>query len=432
MANLSNQPYKGTRDLYPDDMRLMRYIFGKWRQVVESFGYEEYLPPMLEPLDVYAAKTGQEIVSEQTYQFVDRGGRNVAIRPEMTPSVARMVAARQQQLGYPARLYSIANFMRYERPQKGREREFWQLNFDIFGAEGVEADAEVITISDEIMKSFGASEEAFTIKVNNRRLVNFMMAEYLGLDGGDALSMIKLFDRRDKMNGEQFLAQAAEIFDGQDQDEGLKKVQRLLSANSMADLPEEIRDSEAVEEVRELFSRLKEAGVKSAKFDITLMRGFDYYTGMVFEVFDNHPDNRRAMFGGGRYDGLVGLFGADNSPTVGAAPGATMTEEFLRAHDLLPKLKPATKAVVIPIGGELKAAQRLAKDLRSEGVNVSVDLTGRKTDKQIKSVLKLGAEFMIFVGEHEVSEQQYRLKNVASQEEQTLPLPGLVEALKRA
>lgn len=432
MANLSNQPYKGTRDYYPEDKRLQNYIFTVWRRVSERYGYEEYGAPVLEPLELYAAKTGQEIVNEQTYQFVDRGGRNVAIRPEMTPSIARMVAGRQQELGYPARLYSIANFMRYERPQKGREREFWQLNLDLFGVDGPEADAEIIILADKIMREFGASDDMYTVRVNNRRLINFMMADYLELDGADAMAMIKLFDRKDKMNGEQFMAQAADIFDGDDAEAGLKKIQRLVSANSMADLPEDIRGSEAVQEVRELFSRLKEAGVTNAKFDITLMRGFDYYTGMVFEVFDNAPENNRSMFGGGRYDGLVGLFGGDNVPTVGMAPGATTTEEFLKAHQLLPNFRSTTDAVIIVIGDNLKPAQKLAAALRDQGVNVAVDLTTRKTDKQIKSVVKMQVPYMIFVGDHEVAEAKYRLKNVTDQTETSLSLDQLSETLKNA
>ncbi len=156
--SLSTSSYKGTRDLYPEDMRVRNYIFSKWRQVVESFGYEEYDAPMLEPLELYAAKSGQEIVNDQTYRFTDRGEREVAIRPEMTPSVARMVAARRQEIALPARLYSISNFMRYERPQKGREREFWQLNFDLFGVEGIKADIEILSLSSAVVKSFNATD----------------------------------------------------------------------------------------------------------------------------------------------------------------------------------------------------------------------------------------------------------------------------------
>jgi histidyl-tRNA synthetase len=153
---LSAQPYKGTRDYYPEDKRLQNYIFGVWRQISERYGYEEYGAPTLEPLEVYAAKSGDELANEQTYTFTDRGGRIVAIRPEMTPTISRMVAARRQELAYPARLYSVANFMRYERPQRGREREFWQLNVDVFGIDTVAADAEIIMMAEAIMKQFGA------------------------------------------------------------------------------------------------------------------------------------------------------------------------------------------------------------------------------------------------------------------------------------
>ena len=155
MSNLSTQSYKGTRDYYPDDKRLQNYIFNTWRRTVESFGYEEYGTPMLEPLEIYMAKSGQELAGEQTYTFEDRGGRQVAIRPEMTPSISRMVAARRQELAMPTRLYSIANFMRYERPQRGREREFWQLNADLFGVDSVEADAEIIELSHTCLMNFG-------------------------------------------------------------------------------------------------------------------------------------------------------------------------------------------------------------------------------------------------------------------------------------
>jgi len=202
MNDLSPLPYKGTRDYYPEEKQLQNYIFKVWRKVCESYGYEEYSIPILEPLDLYLAKSGQELASEQTYSFTDRGGRVVAIRPEMTPSVSRLVAGRRQEMAYPARLYSIANFMRYERPQKGREREFWQLNLDIFGVDSVLADAEIITISDKIMQEFGAKDSDYIIRINNRQLINFMMAQYLGLDSARAHSMIKLLDRKDKIGRE--------------------------------------------------------------------------------------------------------------------------------------------------------------------------------------------------------------------------------------
>ena len=429
MSGLSPLSYKGSRDYYPEDMRVRSYIFGVWRKVVQGFGYEAYDAPLVEPLEIYAAKTGQEIVNEQTYQFTDRGGRNVAIRPEMTPSVSRMVAARRQELGYPVRWYNIAQFMRYERPQRGREREFWQLNADIFGVDGVTADAEIIVMADRIMKAFGATRQMYTIRINNRRMINLMMSEYLGLDVVQSQLMIKLFDRKDKLTREDFDQQARDIF-GDNYYDGMNKITKLLAATSMAQLQRELLDSDVVREVQELFTLLHEAGVDNAAFDISLMRGFDYYTGMVFEVFDNHPDNNRAMFGGGRYDGLVGLFGAEPVPTVGFAPGLSMTELFLQSHGLLPQFVSTTDVYMVVLGDVHKAARKLADEFRDEGVRVAIDMTGRKLDKQIRTAVKQKINYLLFVGEHEIADEVYRLKDVASETEEELSFERVVTTVK--
>lgn len=430
MSNLSPQPYKGTRDYYPEDKRVQNYIFAKWRRAVERFGYEEYGAPLLEPLDVYMAKSGQELANEQTYTFTDRGGRIVAIRPEMTPSISRMVAAKRQELAYPARLYSIANFMRYERPQRGREREFWQLNADIFGVDGVAAEAEMLMLADAIMREFGAQPSDYVIKVNNRKLINFMMAQYLGLDGVQAQLMIKLFDRKNKISNEDFRDQATEIF-GDMAEEGVVKVDALLAAESMADLPEEIRESNVVTEVRELFTLLERAGVKSAIFDITLMRGLDYYTGTVFEVFDTHPENNRSLFGGGRYDGLVGLFGAEPISAVGMAPGGTMFENFLQVHKLLPSFGSSTRLYIASMGDAQRVASKVARDLRVAGINVELDITNRKLDKQIKTADKKHIPYVLFIGDEEIQTSLYTFKDITSGQEQKLTLNQLITRLQR-
>ena len=428
MSALSSQPYKGTRDYYPEDKRIQNYIFSVWRKTAESYGYEEYGASILEPLEVYTAKSGQELANEQTYTFVDRGGRTVAIRPEMTPTISRMVAARRQELSYPARFYSIANFMRYERPQRGREREFWQLNVDTFGSDGVGAEAEILTLADGIMKAFGAKSEDYVIKINNRKLINFMMAQYLGLDVAQAQFMIKLFDRKNKISEKDFTDQAAEIF-GEQAEVGMQKINALLQAKSMAELPEEIRESETVREVQELFTLLERSDVASAVFDITLMRGLDYYTGMVFEVYDTHPDNNRALFGGGRYDGLVGLFGAEPISAVGMAPGGTMMENFLVVHGLLPKFRSTTDVYVSALGDVAREASKLARDLRAAGINVELDLSGHKLDRQIKTAIKKSIPYVIFIGEQEVASGIYTIKNIAKSEEYKLGFAELVNKI---
>lgn len=428
--NLSTQPYKGSRDYYPEDQRIQTYIFNVWRRVSERFGYEEYGAPLLEPLDIYAAKTGQEIVNDQTYQFVDRGGRNVAIRPEMTPTVSRMVAGRRQELPYPVRWFSIANFMRYERPQRGREREFWQLNADIFGVPTLDAEVEIITMADDLMKEFGANGSMYTIKINSRKLINYMMSEYLELDVIQAQLMIKLFDRKDKMTHQEFRDQAFALFDADKAPAGLKKIAALLSAKSMGELPKEVLQSSAIKEIQTLFTLLRDHDVKSATFDISLMRGFDYYTDIVFEVFDTNPENSRSLFGGGRYDGLVGLFGVDPVQAVGFAPGATTMRDFLETHKLLPKLQTTTEVYIVVLGDVLHGAQKLARQLRQEAVNVELDITGRKLDKQIKTAIKKGIPFLLFVGKQELDEEVYTLKDVAKEAEQKLAFARVVSVIK--
>ena len=250
--------YKGTRDLYPSDMVLRRYVFDGWRAVMESYGYKEYMAPMLEPIDVYAAKSGEEIVNEQTYSFTDRGGRQMVIRPEMTPSVTRMVAARRQEIPMPARLYSIANFMRYERPQHGREREFWQLNFDLFGDDSIYADA------------FGASDEMFTIRLGDRRLTDYIMKQYLGLDDEKAGRAIKLLDKFSKMPREKFDASMAEVIG----DEALIKLNAIIEVKDIDALPKEVLDSGVADNLRQLIAILRdERGIKNVHYDPKLMRG---------------------------------------------------------------------------------------------------------------------------------------------------------------
>lgn len=429
MTALSPQPYKGTRDYYPADKRVQNYIFDTWRQVVERFGYEEYGAPLLENIEIYAAKSGTELVNEQTYSFTDRGGRTVAIRPEMTPSISRMVAARRQELAYPARLYSIANFMRYERPQRGREREFWQLNVDIFGADSWAADSEIITIADSILKEFGAAPSDYTIRVNNRAFIHVMMAEYLGLSHDAEHAMIKLFDRRNKMTNDQFIHDAQEIL-GESQHDDITKVQAIVAATRIDELPAELQQHPAVSDIKKVLSTLRDTGVTSAIFDASLMRGLDYYTGTVFEVFDTHPDNNRALFGGGRYDGLVGLFGAAPLSAVGMAPGNTMIENFLTVHGLLPKIMTKTTVYIVVIGGVVKEAQSLAQALRAASISVEVDITERKFDKQLKTALKRGVPYLLFVGPDDIARNQYSLKNVATEAEEMLSPEEIIEKLQ--
>lgn len=428
---LSTQPYKGARDFYPEDKRIQKYMFSTMRKVVERYGYEEYDAPVLEPIELYLAKTGEEIVHEQTYVFEDRGGRTVTIRPEMTPTVSRMVAAKRQELAYPLRWYSIPNLWRYERPQRGRLREHWQLNVDVFGLDNMTAEAEMIQIVDGIMKEFGATHDMYTIRLNSRKLMDFIMHGYLGLNETQAHTIAKLIDRMHKMTPEAFAAETDAIFTPTQRDEGASnKLLGLLKIKQIHHLPEAIRNHQSINELKQLMEVLRESRITNAVFDITLMRGFDYYTDIVFEVFDTHPDNNRSLFGGGRYDGLVGLFGVEPVPTVGFGMGDVSLQNFLETHDLLPKLRSETDVYVVLIGDVYAQAQKVVAELRAMGANVAVDTTGRKMDKQIKTAVKKDIHYAMFIGEKELKDEQYVVRNLKTGSEERHSASRIVSIVK--
>lgn len=424
---LSTQGYKGTRDLYPEDKQLQNLIFNNWHQTSRQFGFLEYGAPLLEPLEIYQAKSGDELANQQTYAFTDRGDRQVAIRPEMTPSVCRLVAAKRQELSYPARLYSVANFMRYERPQKGREREFWQLNADIFGDDSLYADAEILMLAWQILMNFGASQEMFEMRINDRRLINTLMQDYLGLDANTSYQLIKLLDQKNKLPMAEFQAKLAELVTDQT---ALDKLQALLDNSELANFPGELKNTADYQNVVQILDILAAQGITNARFDIFLMRGLDYYTGTVFEVFDTHPDNNRSLFGGGRYDGLVGMFGAEPISAVGVAPGGSTCLEFIKLHDLAPSYVPATKYAILPLDNQEAAAFRLAKTLRQAGINVEVDFTDRKLAKKIKAADKKAMLGVIILGEQEVTSGRYSLKNIKTNQSVELELKDLIKALE--
>ncbi len=416
LPKLSLEPYKGTRDFYPEDQFVQNYIFSVWREVAEKFGYQEYHASILEETALYKAKSGEEIVNDQTYSFTDRGGREVTIRPEMTPTVARLVAQKRKELSFPLRWFSIPNLFRYERPQRGRLREHWQLNVDMFGVEGVYADLEIISVADGILKRFGASSHQYKIRVNNRKFLNWLLAGYFWLNPTEAHAISKLMDRMHKIPHEEFKQLSGEIV--KDKAGVLEKV---LQAKAITDLPEDIRNSESAREIEVLLGKLAEAGITNAVFDPTLVRGFDYYTGTVFEVFDTNPVNPRSIFGGGRYDDLVGIFGVEKVPGIGFGVGDVTTRDFLETNGLLPAYRPPTHLAICPFDETfVPAANDLAEYLRNQNVHVAVDLTGRKVSAQVKSADKQAIPFVLVIGEREVKEQAYELKHLPTSQTTTV------------
>ena len=424
---LSTQPYKGARDFYPDKQAQRDYMFNTMRECVRRFGYEEYDAPLIEPIEIYQAKSGSEIVSEQTYSFIDRGGREVAIRPEMTPTVSRMVAAQRQQLAYPLRWFSIPNLWRYERPQRGRFREHWQLNVDLFGVASINAELELMLVADSIFKAFKADHTMYAYRINHRQLLDEMFETLLNLSKEQALKMAHLIDRRAKMDHSLFLDKVDEILTPQQKEAAVAEtLLTLLDIKTIDQLPPQLKDSSAAKELSDLLQACKNSGILNVTFDISLVRGFDYYSGIVFELYDNNPENNRSMLGGGRYDGLVGLFGVEPLPTVGFGLGdATMTN-FLEQHHLMPEFKSDVDIYISPLNETVETATEVANQLRIKGLNVAVDYSGRKLGDQIKAAQKKTIQFVLIIGAREAEAKSYTLKNLETSTEEQYTIEQLV------
>jgi len=421
-AKLSTEPYKGVRDFFPEDMAIENAIFDIWRNAARKYGYEEYNASVLEPADLYKAKTGEEIVNEQTYTFTDRGDREVTLRPEMTPTVARMVAARKRELIFPLRWFSIPNLFRYEQPQRGRVREHWQLNVDIFGAESTDAEVEVINMAYDITHAYGLKDADFEIRVNNRKIVNYVLREVFALGEEPAHKIAKLIDKKRKMSAEDFELAVREMFQASkasldDPDAAADRFLTLLNSQNFEEfvsrLPQTKEEHQGLQEVREVLKGLERLGITNARFDQTLMRGFDYYTGIVFEVFDLNPANRRSVFGGGRYDDLLALFGNEKVPAVGFGAGDVVARDLMETYGNLPKaVGPADIAIIISGAENAPYALDLAQDLRGQGLKIAVDLTFKKVSDQISKADKKLIPYIIVIGEDEVKGKTLTVKRL--------------------
>ncbi len=415
---LSTDPYKGVRDFYPTDWARMQAMFARLRQTLALWGYEEYNASPLERAELYEAKTSEEIVNEQTYTFTDRGDRRVTLRPEMTPTLARMIAAKRRELPLPARWFSIPNVFRYERPQKGRLREHYQLNVDLVGAPAGEADLEIIMLAAELLKAFGAKESDFIIRINSRILLDAACAA-AELKGESVKRYLHLLDKKAKMTPEEFRAAQSAI----------------TSKDPLAIIEDAGQAPAVAAEKRTLLDAidaLKARGVGNVIFDASITRGFDYYTGIVFEVYDTNPANPRSLFGGGRFDKLVALFGGDPIPAVGFGMGDVTLADFLKTHQLPISADDGAPQLYLgtPSPGDIPAAQAFAATLRDKGGRIFVNLTEKSLGDQIKDAVKRGIPLFMAYGKDEIANNQARLKILATGEEAGLPLTELPARLR--
>jgi histidyl-tRNA synthetase len=418
---------KGTRDFYPEEMAFQQFLFKKWQNTCERYGFELYDAPMFEHLEVYTQKSGDEI-EHQLYSFEDKGGRKIALRPELTPSLARMVAAKGSALKRPVRWYSIPRLFRYERMQKGRLREFYQLNMDILGVETVDADAELIAAVIGMMIDLGLNASDFKVRISSRTLLEELFA-IAGLTKDSIKLLYALLDRKNKISTEEFEKDLTEIIP--DQQISLK-IKSIFNATSLDEIITVFGSTNAVNTLKSLFELLAGYGFQDyAVFDIGIVRGLAYYTGIVFEVFDIKK-SMRAIAGGGRYDKLVELYGGPSTPAVGFAAGDVVLGDLLKEKGLLPPLPPRSTVFLVSFDDiSRKEILGLAQELRNNGISCEFSLKQENVGKQLKSANTARSLFSVFLGGDEGKNNQIRIKNMQSGQEDLILKTDFIDYAKK-
>ena len=414
------QPVKGTREFYPEQMALRNFINDKVRAASQAFGYVEWDAPYIEPISLYAAKSGEELVKKQSFVFTDRGGDEVTLRPELTPSLARMIAAKQGELTFPVRWWSFGPFWRYEQPQRGRTREFFQWNIDLLGADSPEADAELIAVAATFLRSVGLTPERATVSVNDRRL---MVSQFdaLGIPPEKRMDVSNLVDRRAKMDADKWDAYALELGLTQTQLDGLKSI--LGNYDLWKESAELVR----------LFAALEALGVKEyVKFDPNIVRGLLYYTGTVFEAFETSGSVKRAILGGGRYDNLLADVGGQPLPAVGFAMGDVVIGIILQDAGLVPEFNPSPASVLVTVFDENLRLQSLslAAELRRAGINAMVFPEPAKLPKQFKFADKMKMKVAATIGPDEAANGQVAVKSLRTGEQVIVTREAAVEKIR--
>ncbi len=416
---ISKKPYKGTRDFFPIEKRVQDFIFKNMTATAESFAYEHYDGPLLEEVELYKAKSGEELINDQIYSFKDRGERFVAIRPEMTPTLARMVAQIHREYPKPIRWFSIPNLMRYERPQKGRLREHWQFNCDIFGAPGRLGELEILLVVKELLESYGATQEHFEILLNDRAIVDGIFNK-ISTEQDIQYRLYKIVDKSKKVPREALTKEVSELGLS---DEASNLFFSYLDATDFEKLISILNEqglSEIASDFNEFIGLTKSSGLNEyITFDPAIVRGLDYYTGIVFEVFDKHPDNRRAICGGGAYAGLLQIFNEAPLPGVGFGLGDVTLKDFLITHNLMPDLSKPDNDLFLSFQNEsgfLDLAP-LASSLRKKGAKIFMALEPVKMKKVFKEAEKRGSKFVLIFGDQEKESGKVLIKNLETKEQ---------------
>jgi histidyl-tRNA synthetase len=404
------QPVKGTRDFYPEDLAFRRWLYEHARAVSESYGYQEYDGPFIERLELYAAKSSEELVKEQSFVFADRGGDLVALRPELTLSLARMVAQKSKSLPQPIRWWSFGPFWRYERPQKGRSREFFQWNIDLVGVESPQADAEIASIGASFFRAVGLGPDVIRVLVNDRRLAEKQL-DQAGIPAQMWPGVFRLIDRRDKLSASAWSAYASEIG---------------INAGQLSSLQHILEDTEAWRTSPELVAFFDAAGALEASeylaYDPTVIRGLDYYTGVVFEARDTAGEHR-AILGGGRYDNLVRDVGGERLPGTGFAMGDVVLGLVMASAAARPTLRTSPSMVLVTNFDPTtqRASLVLSQELRARGLRAEWFPEPGRMPRQLKYADRLGIPVAAILGPDEVQAGNITLKHLPSGRQITCP-----------
>ncbi|MFC4359467.1 histidine--tRNA ligase [Halobium salinum] len=410
---------KGFRDFYPEEMGSRREVIDTMEGVAARYGFREVGTPALERTQMYVDKSGEEIVDE-LYTFTDKGGREVALTPELTPTVARMVVAKQQELSKPIKWVSTRPFWRYEQVQQGRFREFYQTNVDIFGSSDPAADAEILAFAADALTELGLTGDDFEFRVSHRDILGGLLSAF---DSDvDARNAIRAVDKRAKVDETEYmrLLESAGLTDSQAQ-----QFDDLIAAGDL-DAIAEFGDEDlaaAVENLRNVLDAAEDFGAgEFCSLSLTTARGLDYYTGVVFECFDSTGEVSRAVFGGGRYDDLIESFGGQPTPAVGVAPGHAPLQLLLQRAGVWPEEELVTDYYVLQVGDTRPVAARVARDLRATGNVVETDVAGRSFGAQMSYADSVGAETVVIVGEQDLENDEVTVKEMASGEQTTAPV----------
>ena len=408
------KPPRGTRDFYPEEMRIRNWLFDHFKATAKSFGFEEYDAPILETEELYTRKQGEEI-TQQLYNFEDKGERKVTLRPEMTPSLARMVLAKANTLPMPLKWYSIPQCWRYERMQRGRLREHYQWNMDIWGSNGAEAEVELLCAIVNFFERIGINSSQVGIRVNNRKLLQYVL-ESAGINEEQFTPVCIIIDKMDKIPQEVIEEQLGSL--GLTS-ENIKLIQSTLTLKDLKTINETLgNENPAVNELNQVWELAENYGITEwIEFDASVVRGLSYYTGTVFEAFDK-SGTLRAICGGGRYDSLLSTFGGSDIPACGFGFGDVVIMELLSDLDLIPELPSGVDDIVFAMNEELRgAAMQVANKLRKNGRNVDLILEERKMKWVFKHAERSKAKTLVMVTPNEWEQGKVRIKNLENKTE---------------